>query len=60
MLNTKIITAKNRDTLLMNGQFGSTTTSVIYLATCEKCQKQMVHIVWMINDAEFIDTDISF
>ena len=26
----------------MNGEFGCKTTSVIYLATCEKCHKQYV------------------
>ena len=42
MMDTKVIAAKNKEKFPMTGQFGCDTTSVIYLATCEKCHKQYV------------------
>ena len=42
MKETKIIRAKNGDTWGMTGQFGCESTSVIYVATCEKCKNQYV------------------
>ena len=42
MMDTKQITASNKDTFPMTGQYGCETTSVVYVATCEKCHKQYV------------------
>ena len=42
MKETKVIKAKNGDTYEMTGQFGCESTSVIYVATCEKCRNQYV------------------
>ena len=42
MKDTKTIKAKNGDTFKMTDQFGCLTTSVIYVATCEKCKNQYV------------------
>ena len=42
MMETKHITGSNKNTYPMTGQFGCVTTSVVYVATCEKCHKQYV------------------
>ena len=42
MKETKVIKAKNVDTYEMTGQYGCESTSIIYVATCEKCRNQYV------------------